>query len=605
MTSLVFDIETDDLNATKIWCLSTCDVDTEHVCSYWGDKLDKGLQALQDADKLIGHNIIGFDIPVLKKLTGVDLSGKKLIDTLVLSRLFNPVREGNHGLESWGFRLDCPKIEFNDYQTFSIDMVKYCERDVLLNKRVYDILRREAKGFGADSIKLEQETARIIAAQRKHGFLFDQKAASLLNAEVNEKLTDVVKEVHKEFKPHTTYHILRPSYKKDGSISRMGEFRNEKNKSGTVRKSRLSDEEFQTMQSDGEVVRSEVIPFNLGSRKQIGEYLQEFGWKPRKFTPTGQPIVDEGTLKTIKDIPQAQLIADYLLYQKRIAQIDSWFDKVQDDSRVHGFVISNGTITGRMTHRDPNMAQVPSINSPFGKECRSCWIVPDGYKLVGIDASGLELRMLAHYMNDEDYINEIIHGDIHTTNQKLAGLESRTQAKTFIYALIYGAGDAKLGTVVGGNKKDGAELKQRFLNNLPSLKSLRDRVSRASGKGSIKSLDGRKIFIRSQHSALNTLLQGGGAVVMKRALVILNNSIQTMMQHSKSLMKKSYGEYRIMDAHFVANIHDEWQLEVDEERADMVGCLGVDAIKQTAEYYNLNCPLDGEYKVGSNWSETH
>ena len=208
------------------------------------------------------------------------------------------------------------------------------------------------------------------------------------------------------------------------------------------------------MQSDGEVVRSEVIPFNLGSRKQIGEYLQEFGWKPRKFTPTGQPIVDEGTLKTIKDIPQAQLIADYLLYQKRIAQIDSWFDKVQDDSRVHGFVISNGTITGRMTHREPNMAQVPSINSPFGKECRSCWIVPDGYKLVGIDASGLELRMLAHYMNDEDYINEIINGDIHTTNQKLAGLESRTQAKTFIYALIYGAGDAKLGTVVGGNKKD-------------------------------------------------------------------------------------------------------------------------------------------------------
>ena len=608
MNSLVFDIETDDIDATKIWCMSICDVETEHVCSYWGDKLDEGLEKLNKAKKVIGHNIIGFDIPVLNRLhpeTSSIFKDTDIVDTLAISRLLNPVREGGHSLQAWGSKLGLPKIEFDDYQNFSIDMVKYCERDVLLNKRVYDILRREAKGFGADSIKLEQETARIIAAQRKHGFLFDQKEASLLNAELNEKLTDVVKEVHKEFKPHTTYHILRPSYKKDGSISRMGEFRTEKNKSGKVKKSRLSDEEFETMQSDGEVVRSEVIPFNLGSRKQIGEYLQEFGWKPRKFTPTGQPIVDEGTLKTIKDIPQAQLIADYLLYQKRIAQIDSWFDKVQDDSRVHGFVISNGTITGRMTHRDPNMAQVPSINSPFGKECRSCWIVPDGYKLVGIDASGLELRMLAHYMNDEDYINEIIHGDIHTTNQKLAGLESRTQAKTFIYALIYGAGDAKLGTVVGGNKKDGAELKQRFLNNLPSLKSLRDRVSRASGKGSIKSLDGRKIFIRSQHSALNTLLQGGGAVVMKRALVILNNSIQTMMQHSKSLMKKSYGEYRVMDAHFVANIHDEWQLEVDEERADMVGCLGVDAIKQTAEYYNLNCPLDGEYKVGSNWSETH
>jgi DNA polymerase I-like protein with 3'-5' exonuclease and polymerase domains len=208
---------------------------------------------------------------------------------------------------------------------------------------------------------------------------------------------------------------------------------------------------------------------------------------------------------------------------------------------------------------------------------------------VGIDASGLELRMLAHYMNDEDYINEIINGDIHTTNQKLAGLESRSQAKTFIYALIYGAGDAKIGTVVGGNKRDGAELKRRFLNNLPSLKTLRDRVTRAAAKGSVKSLDGRKIFVRSTHSALNTLLQGGGAVVMKRALVTLDNAIKE----------------KNIDAHFVANIHDEWQIEVDSNSADMVGCMGVDAIRQTANYYNLNCPLDGEYKVGRNWSETH
>ena len=596
MNSLVFDIETDDLDATKIWCMSICDVDTEHVCSYWGDNLDKGLEELQSADKLIGHNIIGFDIPVIRKLVGVDLSNKKLIDTLAISRLLNPVRDGGHTLESWGGRLGLPKIEFDDYETFSIDMVKYCERDVLLNKKVYDALRREAKGFSSESIKLEQETARIIADQRKHGFLFDAKAASLLNAELNEKLSEVVTEVHKEFKPHTTYHTLRPAYNKDGSISKMGELRTEKNSKGDVKKSRLTDEEFATMKKEGTVVRTEVVPFNLGSRKQIGEYLQEFGWKPKKLTPTGQPIVDEGTLKGIKDIPQAKLIADYLLYQKRIAQIDSWFEKLEDDGRVHGFVISNGTITGRMTHRNPNMAQVPSVNSPYGKECRACWIVPNGYKLVGIDASGLELRMLAHYMNDKDYINEIIHGDIHSTNQKLAGLESRNQAKTFIYALIYGAGDGKLGTVVGGNKRDGAELKQRFLNNLPSLKTLRDRVSRAAAKGSIKSLDGRKLFVRSPHSALNTLLQGGGAVVMKRALVILNKAIQ----------EKSYsGGYRIMVARFVANIHDEWQLEVDEDHADMVGCMGVDAIRQTADHYDLNCPLDGEYRIGRDWSETH
>jgi len=589
MSSLVFDIETDDLDATKIWCVTTVDTETEEVNSYYKDTLSTGLDRLSKADKLIGHNILGFDMPVIKKLHNLNLFNKKIVDTLVISRLLNPVRDGGHSLKSWGFRLGLPKIEYEDFQHFSMDMVKYCERDTVLNKRVYDRLRMETKGFSRESIDLEQATAKILSDQRDHGFLFDQQTASLLIAELNEKLNGVVTEVHKEFKPHTTYHTLRPSYNKDGSISRMGELRQEKNASGNIKRSRLSCFEFEVMKTEGEVVRKEVIPFNLGSRKQIGEYLQEFGWKPTKFTPTGQPIVDEGTLKKIDNIPQAKLIADYLMYQKRIAQINSWFDSLGDDSRVRGFVNHNGTITGRMTHRSPNMAQCPSINSPYGKECRSCWTVPEGYDLVGIDASGLELRMLAHYMDDKDYINEIINGDIHTTNQKLAGLESRNQAKTFIYALIYGAGDAKLGSVVGGNKRDGSQLKQRFLTNLPSLKNLRDRVSRASAKGFIKALDGRKLFIRSPHSALNTLLQGGGAVVMKRALIKLDEEINRLH----------------LPAHFVANIHDEWQIEVDKKSSGVVGSLGVECIKQTADYYNLNCPLDGEFKIGGNWSETH
>jgi len=585
MNSLVFDIETDDLDATKIWCVTTVDIETEEVRSYYKDSLPLGLDRLSKADKLIGHNILGFDMPVIKKLHNVNLYNKKIVDTLVISRLLNPVRDGGHSLKSWGFRLGLPKIEYDDFKNFSMDMVKYCERDTVLNKRVYDRLKLETNGFSRESIDLEQETARILNDQRDHGFLFDEKMASLLTAELNEKLNEVVAEVHKEFKPHTTYTTLRPSYNKDGSLSRMAEIQYTK----PLRRARLTTSEYVVMQSDNVVVRKEVIPFNLGSRKQIGEYLQEFGWKPTKFTPTGQPIVDEGTLKKIKGIPQAKLIADYLMYQKRIAQISSWFDSLEEDGRVHGFVNPNGTITGRMTHRSPNMAQCPSINSPYGKECRACWTVPEGYDLVGIDASGLELRMLAHYMDDKEYINEIINGDIHTTNQKLAGLESRNQAKTFIYALIYGAGDAKLGTVVGGNKKDGRELKQRFLTNLPSLKTLRDRVSRAATKGSIKALDGRRLFIRSQHSALNTLLQGAGAVAMKRALIMLDKHIKD---------KK-------LNAHFVANIHDEWQIEVDKEVSSVVGSLGVDCIRQTADYYNLNCPLDGEYKIGSNWSETH
>ena len=586
MNSLVFDIETDDLNATKIWCITTVDPETEEVRSYYNDSLPSGLKALRSTDKLIGHNILGFDIPVIKKLCDVDLSRKKIVDTLTISRLFNPVRDGGHSLKSWGYRLGLPKIDFKDFQNFSTDMVKYCERDTLLNKRVYDYLKLESKGFSPESVQLEQEIARIINEQRELGFLFDERAASILKAGLSDKLASVVDEVHKEFKPHTSYKTLRPVYTKEGCLSRLGEIEYAK----PPRKTRLSPFEFTCMQTDGSVVRKEVIPFNLGSRKQIGEYLQEFGWKPTRLTPTGQPIVDEGTLKRIKDIPQAQLIAEFLMLQKRIALISSWIDAQEEDGRVRGFVNPNGTITGRMTHRNPNVAQVPSVSSLYGAECRACWVVPEGYSLLGVDASGLELRMLAHYMNDKEYINEILTGDIHTTNQRLAGLESRTQAKTFIYALIYGAGDKKLGAVVGGNRNDGRELRERFLTNLPALKELKDRVTRASTKGFIKALDGRKLFIRSQHAALNTLLQGGGSIAMKRALISLDNKIKASPN---------------VDAGFVANIHDEWQIEVNEFHADMVGKWGVDSIREAGEHYKLNCPLDGEYKVGGNWNETH
>jgi len=582
MTALVFDIETDDLKATKIWCICTCDARTEEIKSYYGDTLFEGIKKLQEADKLIGHNIIGFDIPVIKKLLNIDLSDKILVDTLVLSRLFNPVREGNHGLESWGYRVNFHKIEFNEYNKFSKEMVTYCERDVLLNKKVYDILNIEKKGFSRISIDLEQEVAAIVNEQREKGFLLNIKYATLLMATLQDNLDRTVNEVHKEFKPEEHTLILYPSKTAAGKLSKMAV-----DNVGT--KYRLNSDEYDTLNEADQIKRIFRTEFNLGSRKQIGEYLQKFGWTPSKFTPTGQPMVDEGTLRRIKDIPQAQLIADFLMYQKRIAQIKSWLEKVEDDDRVHGFVNTNGTITGRMTHREPNLAQVPSPSSPYGKECRSCWIVPPKYKLVGIDAASLELRMLAHYMNDKEFTNEVLTGDIHTANQKLAGLKSRTQAKTFIYAFIYGAGDAKLGTVVGGGRRDGQQLRQRFLTNLPSLATLKNRVTGAAEKGFIKGLDGRKIFIRSSHSALNALLQGAGAIVMKKALQLLNGYI----------IEKN------LTAHFVANIHDEWQIEVIEKDAKEVGELGVLAIKNAGLEFEMKCPLDGEYNIGNNWYETH
>ena len=571
---LIFDIETDDLDATKVWCIVAKELDGKSY-RFTPDEIEDGIKLLQDADTLIGHNIIGFDLPVLGNLYNFKYKGK-IIDTLVMSRLYNPVRENGHSLKTWGYRLGIPKQEQPEFESYTPAMLNYCEQDVILNEAVYKYLLDEGTGFSKQSFDLEQKTASIMREQEKTGFYFDSKQAMTLLAELNQNKADVEDEVQKTFKPKWVEDkMVLPYTNKNGELSKRG----------------LTDDEYENILISGNrepFMRRKLVDFNLGSRKQIGEYLIDFGWQPEKFTPTGQPIVDEGTLKKITHIKEAKLIADYLLYQKRIAQVSSWIDELKDD-RVHGRVIPNGTITGRMTHRNPNMAQVPNLGSPYGKECRACWTVPEGYKLVGIDASGLELRMLAHYMNDADYIEEVVNGDIHSTNQELAGLKTRDQAKTFIYALVYGAGDFKIGKIINGDIKKGKALRERFFRNLPALKKLRDRVQQASNRGFLKGIDGRKIYVRSPHASLNTLLQGCGAIVMKQAMVNLHELIKL----------------NTVDAQFVANIHDEWQLQVKESQADYIGRLGVESIEKVTEQFNMRCDLTGQYKIGGNWSETH
>ncbi len=574
---LVFDIETDDLNATKIWCIVAID-ENDKVYSYSEDNVEEGVALLEKADKLIGHNIIGFDIPVIKNLYDIDLyDADKVIDTLVLSRLFNPTREGGHSLEKWGYRLALAKWDKPDFTAYSEEMLKYCVQDVKVNKKLFEYLKKESIGFSKESIDIENKITQILATQKHNGFKFDMKKATLLTSELQSNIKKVEDEVHKTFKPKwIDEKLVSPKLKKDGTLSKSG----------------LTDYEYNDRKDTNDTtpfMRKKLQEFNLGSRKQIGEYLIDFGWKPRNFTPTGQPIVDEGTLKEISHIKEAKLIADFLLYQKRLAQVNSWIDSVAEDNRVHGSVISTGAITGRMTHRDPNMAQVPSVSSPYGKECRSCWVVEEENKLVGIDASGLELRMLAHYMADKEYVDEIINGDVHTANQRLAGLESRDKAKTFIYALIYGAGDAKLGRIVDGSREEGKRMRERFIANSPAFKTLADRVQRATTKGYLKGLDGRKIILRHKHAALNTLLQGAGAIVMKKALCLLEDKLKLNSINYK----------------FVANIHDEWQIEVKESQSDFVGQIAVESICLAGQHFKLRCPLDGEYKIGDSWYETH
>jgi len=551
---LLLDIET-TLDHSKIWCVVTKDLDTNEV-KIW--KEAKGLsEYIKEASLIVAHNGIAFDFHLLRKLWKCQITLKRVEDTLVLSRLLNPSLPGGHGLANLGMMLGIQKSEFNDFdlQTQSLDeMIEYCKQDVEVLHTIYNYLKYELKRqeFSTQSQELEHEIQAIIAGQERNGFKLDEPSAMQLLAEFKTKLDAITVAMQSIFPAKVT----------------------------TGR----------THKTTGRSLPDIVEDFNPGSRKQIAERLIEKGWKPSKFTEkTNSPIVDETTLEG-SDIPEAKAIAEYLMLQKRISQVESWIEAVQVDGRVHGRVISNGTVTGRMTHIKPNMAQVPNSTAIYGPECRNLWTVEKGCKLVGIDASGLELRMLAHYMNDNAYTNEVVSGDIHTANQKAAGLETRNQAKTFIYAFLYGAGAAKIGTVVGGSAKEGQKLITNFLRNTPKLEKLRERVAKAfAARGVLLGLDGRKLLVRSEHSALNTLLQGAGAIVMKKALILLYKDLTN----------------RKIPFKLVANVHDEWQIEVPVNYAEEVGKAGTQAIADAGVEFKMNCPLTGEYKIGDTWKETH
>ena len=547
MKRLAIDIETDDLDATTIWCAVTKDIDTGEV-KVW--KAANGLrQYIEDQDLLIGHNIINFDLPVLKKLWNLNTNSNPLRDTLIMSRLLNPVLEKGHSLDSWGVRLGLKKGDFSDFDGgLSEDMVDYCIQDVEITHALFTHLTDSLLDWGK-SVDLEHEVALVVKKQEENGFKLDVPKCMSMLANWQQSLMDIEEELQQVFQPITT--------------------------------ERYSDK-------TGKRLKDKVEVFNPGSRKQIAERLMGLGWKPRKHTEKGSVIVDEKVLQTVR-IPQAKPILRYLLLQKRVAQVKSWVENVSERGRVHCKVRTNGAITGRMTHSKPNLAQVPRVGSEYGEECRSVWTVEDGNVLLGADASGLELRMLAHYMDDKSYTKEILEGDIHTANMQAAGLTDRDQAKTFIYAFLYGAGPAKIGQIVGGGEREGKRLIDSFLKNTPALQKLKDKVSRLAEKEWLPGLDGRRLIVRSQHAALNTLLQGAGAIVMKQALIMLNRKLI----HAN------------MDARFVANVHDEWQIETTEQDAETVGHFAVQSIRQAGIRLNLRCPLDGEFKVGLNGAATH
>jgi DNA polymerase I len=567
--NLTLDIETNSKH-DHIWMCYTHNSDTgEYVCHTSVQTLTP---LLDIADRVIGHNIMGFDAPVLNKVWKTKIGWNKLKDTLIMSRLLNPALEDGHSLAAWGKRLGNKKVEYsriwhwltgNEYDKKStkpydepMDNLNkfYCKQDVSLTVELFAKLDAELADWG-ESVELEHEVAFILTKQEKHGFKFNKKKAQCLLATLSGELADIEGTLQDTFPP--------------------------------ISEERVSEK-------TGKALKTKVTAFNPASRQQIAERLQGLGVKFKQKTEKGSIVVDESVLSKI-ELPEAKLICRYLMLQKRITQITSWVEAAGDTDRVHGRVMSIGAITGRMSHMSPNMAQIPNSSSEYGPECRDLWTVDAGNKLVGIDASGLELRMLAHYMQDLAYIKTVVEGnskdgtDVHTMNQKAAGLATRDLAKTFIYAFLYGAGYEKIGSIIGGGKKAGGQLSRKFLNNTPALLKLKNRVSRFAELGFMRGMDGRKIWVRSEHAALNTLLQGTGAILMKRALIILHKKLKC----------------GIIQAHYVANVHDEWQIEVEEEDADRVGRMGVEAIKEAGLYYNLRCPTSGEYKIGNTWKETH
>jgi DNA polymerase I-like protein with 3'-5' exonuclease and polymerase domains len=549
MKKLVLDIETNTALST-IWCCITQDVETgESICHTESATL---APLVKEYDQIIGHNIIGFDAPVLRRLWNIGIPKSKAVDTLILSRLLNPQLEGGHSLRAWGLRLKNSKIDFEDYDGGLTDeMVEYCKQDVALTADLYGVLMAGLNEWKdpSQAIKIEHDIAVICKKQEDNGFKLDIPSASILKATLSDRMGVLEDTVQSVFPPIV---------------------------------------EERWSEKTGKQLKDKVTVFNLASRKQIGERLMALGWKPTKRTEKGQPIVDEGTLDSV-DIPEAQMISEYLMIQKRVAMIDSWLKHVDETtSRVHGGIITNGAVTGRMTHRSPNMGQVPSVSKPYGQKIRSLWTVDDGHVLVGTDLAGIELRCLAHYMQDDEWTEELLNGDIHQKNADAAGI-TRPQSKTLIYATLYGAGPAKIGSIVGGGAKEGNEILYRFYSNTPALSRLMEKVKKVAAKGYVPGLDGRRILVRSEHAALNSLLQGCGAIIAK----------QWCIEAHKVFRKQK------LPVQQVAFVHDEIQIETAEKHGEEVAQIMCDAASQAGITLGFRCPVDAESKIGQNWFDTH
>lgn len=573
--TLIWDIETNGLllDVSEFWVGYTYCKETKQFSAFYS--ADEIVRELNTATTLIGHNIIGYDIPALNKLSDIKVDDTiEIVDTLLLGKLayYDMDKSFRHSLDAYGERLGCPKGKHADWTKYSKEMDEYCKQDVIVTTKLYThLLRKTSSWLPPEALRIEQEVQKIITQQYINGWCFDEAKARSLHVELERELYNAETELFKVFHP-----MLLPK----GAIT-------------------IPKKPFRRMGvwTTGEYQKIELTSFNPGSGNHIVWWVDHlYGKQEWYLTEKGNPRTDADSLEDMfSDKEWAKPLLHYMEVKKLLGQLaegdKAWLKHVHN-GKLHGSADILGTVTGRFTHSNPNLAQVPSSRAYKGKESRSLYRVPIGYKQVGCDASGLELRTLSHYLARYDngaYASKVVEGDVHTDNQIAASLPTRDDAKTFIYAFLYGAGDAKIGKIVNGTSKVGAELKRRFLAKTPGLSMLVTAVKNAAKRGYLIGVSGRRLYVRSPHSALNTLLQSAGAYVMKYYLVELN----TLLSQAK------------VDYAFVGNIHDEVQIQVAENDVEVVKRLAEGAFGTVTEKLNFRCKLEGEAKVGNNWAETH
>ena len=621
-----FDIETNGLyfDVTKAHCMVII-LDDNGVLTtkkYRPNEVQKGAQellsVLHKGGYIVGHNIINYDIPVLEKLFPDFVLPRSLrphvIDTLVLSHLmFSDISDkdyglvranklpakliGSHSLKAWGYRLGEFKGTYAEetedaWADFNEDMLAYNEQDVVVTRALYNYFNTIK--YPEAAIELEHEAQWLMAQQERNGFTFDVFKAQELEIKLRGRHADL-KSILMQKLPPIPDKIFIP--KRDNK--RLGY------------KAGVPIQRYKELNPNSRQQIEWIITKHYGYTPDNDELFEDERLKIDDIT-FAYIKEDEAAPEELREI--AAVLEEYLMISKRLGQlIDGkwgWLKCVKEDGRIHGSVNPCGAVTGRATHSSPNVAQVPSINSPYGKECRELFTVPAGWWQVGVDASGLELRCLAHFMYPYDhgaYAHEILNGDIHTANQKAAGLPTRSMAKTFIYGFLYGAGDAKIGKIIGGDAKDGKRLKKAFLEKTPAIAELRAAientlVAQRGYRGEIKKwkrkylkgLDGRPLHVRSLHSALNLLLQSAGALICKKWIVLFEqNMIRAGYDHGK-------------DFQFMVWVHDEEGIACrTREIAEDAVRIGQNSMREAQSYYGFRVQLDTEGKIGKNWAETH